>query len=40
MIKYSTPEMDVVIVETADILASSPEQGGGNSDTELGDDEF
>ena len=40
MIKYSTPEMDVIVVETADILAGSTEQGGGNSDTELGDDEF
>ena len=43
MIKYSTPEMDVIVVETADILTGSteqPGQGGGNSDTELGDDEF
>ena len=43
MIKYSTPEMDVIVVETSDILAGSNgggTTGGGNSDTELGDDEF
>lgn len=39
MIKYSTPEMDVIVVETEDVILAS-KQGGGNSDTELGDDEF
>jgi len=40
MIKYSTPEMDVIVVETEDVILASKQQGGGNSDTELGDDEF
>ena len=40
MIKYSTPEMDVIVVETEDILTGSTTQGGGNSETETPDDEF
>ena len=39
MIKYTTPEMDVVLVSAEDILMSQ-EQGGGTGDLETGEDEI